>query len=475
VAALATLARSGLVWVVATLRSDFFARLAELPDLVELKAGDGQFDVLAPSFGEIEQMISYPARVAGVSFEFDPSTQTSLHTVIHEAASRDPQSLPLLQFTLDELYKRRSEDVLTFSAYRQLGGLEGAIAQRAEEVFSSLGADLQGALPDVLHGLIVLSEDHPSAATSRRAALSQIAPTQAARELVESFVTARLMVIDRGTGDEKIVGLAHEALLRHWPRILAWITENQELLRVRQRVASAAEQWEREGRNSDFLLAAGKPLADAEALVARRLPLPDKVHELVRQSAGAARRAVRRRRLWIAGTAAAFLLVSLAFGVYSFIQWIRTDQLRLVALDRQAYAEKQESVARQRQREADEQRSVAETALERESAALEAEQEHRAAKEAALVKEQEQRRIAEEALARESKALAAEQQERQAKEAALAEEIRQRRAKDLALQQAEFNLLFRNVALADHDWQHDEIAGARQWLAGTPTEMRRWE
>ena len=60
VAALAALARNGLVWVVATMRSEFFARCAELPELVALKAGQGQLDLLPPTFAEIGQMIRYP-------------------------------------------------------------------------------------------------------------------------------------------------------------------------------------------------------------------------------------------------------------------------------------------------------------------------------------------------------------------------------------------------------------------------------
>ena len=60
VAALAALARSGLAWVVATMRSEFFARCAELPELVALKAGQGQLDLLPPTFAEIGQMIRYP-------------------------------------------------------------------------------------------------------------------------------------------------------------------------------------------------------------------------------------------------------------------------------------------------------------------------------------------------------------------------------------------------------------------------------
>jgi hypothetical protein len=72
VAALAAVARSGLAAVVATMRSDFFARCAELPELAALKAGQGQLDLLPPTFAEIGQMIRYPARDAALRWGKDP-------------------------------------------------------------------------------------------------------------------------------------------------------------------------------------------------------------------------------------------------------------------------------------------------------------------------------------------------------------------------------------------------------------------
>src|SRR4029079_7424809 len=68
VAALTALARSGAVWVIATMRSDFYPLCADLPPLAALKEGGGQYDVLPPSFAEIGHMIRCPARVAGLRF-----------------------------------------------------------------------------------------------------------------------------------------------------------------------------------------------------------------------------------------------------------------------------------------------------------------------------------------------------------------------------------------------------------------------
>ena len=104
VKALAALARSGHVWVIGTMRSDFYPRCADLPELAALKAGAGQFDLLPPTAPQLAQMIGDPARAAGLRFE-EKATGERLDHVLQETALRDPQALPLLEFTLAELYQ----------------------------------------------------------------------------------------------------------------------------------------------------------------------------------------------------------------------------------------------------------------------------------------------------------------------------------------------------------------------------------
>jgi hypothetical protein len=105
------------------------------------------------------QIIREPARVAGLRFEED-ADQGRLEGVLQESASADPESLPLLEFVLDALYEAgRDRRLLTFAAYRALGGLEGAIARRADEVVDALAHDVQDALAVVLRALSTVRLD----------------------------------------------------------------------------------------------------------------------------------------------------------------------------------------------------------------------------------------------------------------------------------------------------------------------------
>jgi hypothetical protein len=124
VAALDALARSGLVWVIATMRSDFFDRLETLPALAALSAGEGRYVLLPPDEAEIGQIIRQPAREAGLRFGTDPVSSQSLDDTILHATGRASGALPLLSFLLDQLWRRRTpEGTLTFAAYDNLGGL----------------------------------------------------------------------------------------------------------------------------------------------------------------------------------------------------------------------------------------------------------------------------------------------------------------------------------------------------------------
>ena len=266
---LSALARSGRVWVIATLRSDFFIRCREVPELMALKDGQGLYDLPAPAPSEIGQMIRLPGQAAGLLFEEDPQTGEHLDEVLRDAALGDPASLPLLEFTLEQLYQQRTDDgLLTFKAYRDLGGIEGAIAKRADAAFSDLSPQGQAAFDQVMRALVNLGEGEKSLPTRRWASLDRLLDDAGRKEMVDRFVAARLFVSDRGEDGTAVVSVAHEALLRSWPRLTTWLTENQEFLRSRARASEEAGRWREERRARDFLLPPGKPLADAEALLA---------------------------------------------------------------------------------------------------------------------------------------------------------------------------------------------------------------
>lgn len=272
---LQALARGGRVLVVATCRNDFYPRLAEYPQLMANKAQGAHFDLAPPTRAEITQMIRLPARAAGLSFGFDPATQTRLDDVLCDDAAHSPDALPLLQYTLEELYRQRGpQGELSFEAYRQLGGqpggsaggLEGAIGLRAESLIAALLPIQQEALPHVLSLLVMLSGDE-SRVTGRRALWAELRGP-AERELVQALVDARLLVSDLIDGQAGF-RVAHEAILRRWPRVTDWIAAHLQALQLRSRLRTQVQRWLDEGRSAEYLLPKGKQLTETRELLQR--------------------------------------------------------------------------------------------------------------------------------------------------------------------------------------------------------------
>jgi len=311
-ASIDALARSGRAWVIATMRSDAYPRLVDAPAVMALKEGEGQFDLLPPNIREIGQIIRFPAAAAGLRFEVRPGSGERLDDVIRDAAARNPGALPLLQFLLEALYQRRSrEDVLTFRAYEDLGGVEGALAQRAEAVFASVGVAAQQALPSVLRELVTLGGDDDSKALRRIAPRSAFVAAEAI-ELVDALLEARLLVGTLGADGEAAISLAHEALLEFWPRLRAWRDDDRELLIVHARLATATRAWEKEGRSADLLLARGKPLAEAMALRTAGMNLSTPEAALLAASERRARRFAQLRAGAVVGLAVLATVAGLA-------------------------------------------------------------------------------------------------------------------------------------------------------------------
>jgi hypothetical protein len=267
------LARSGHVWVIATMRGDFFSRLDDFPRLSDL-AETGLFRLAAPQAAEIAQMIRKPAELAGIRFERHPDTRVPLDSLILEEAADDPASLPLLEFTLDELWRRRTgEGLISYEAYERLGGLSGGIARRAEEVVRELEkneGDIAGSIDAVLENLITIGALNAEA-TAATAPYSEVANTPERARIIDCLIAERLVVTDVRPGEaDPVLRLAHERLIQHWPRLAAIVRERRDFLITRARLKSDAEAWVHAREPDDLLVSSLRRLDSGRELLASK-------------------------------------------------------------------------------------------------------------------------------------------------------------------------------------------------------------
>jgi DNA-binding SARP family transcriptional activator/WD40 repeat protein len=249
--------------VVATLRADLYDRPLGHHRFGGLVAG-GAVPLVGMSASELERAIVGPAERAGVTFD------GSLVAELVAAVADRPGSLPLLEFTLTELFDRRESAAVTLDDYRRIGGLTAAIGARAEDVYRSLEGNAQDASRLLFLRLVAVGGEHPDLRrrTTRRELQGIAALGAEADRLLDAFGAARLLTFDRDPATrEPTVEVAHEALLRSWPRLAGWIAEEGHGLEIRSDLTVAGGVWDREGRRDADLYRAAR-LAAVEAWAA---------------------------------------------------------------------------------------------------------------------------------------------------------------------------------------------------------------
>ena len=278
----------GSTVVLITMRADFFGKCASIPGLA---ARLSERDVLVAPMDqtELRRAILLPAEKVGLQLE------KGLVDTILDDLGTEPGSLPLLQHTLFELFEGRRGRWLTIDHYRAIGGVKGAIAKRAETVFEKLTPAQQAAARRILLRLTQPGEGTED--TRRRASVSELIPAgegSAAMEAVVNELTgARLVTTSRNESGEEVVDVAHEALIRGWPRLHSWVAENPVALRIHRDLTRAAEAWADNNRERSFLFA-GPRLDETAAFAARN---PDDLNELERTFVTASKRARQTRTI----------------------------------------------------------------------------------------------------------------------------------------------------------------------------------
>jgi WD40 repeat protein len=274
------------VVVLATMRSDFLAVFQNASSLIDLP-----YELLPVgplSSEDLSWIIEQPARVAGVDVE-----SALVQAMIADCEGGD--ALPLLAFTLRELYERTDSGRMDVRAYRdRLGGLHGAIARVADELVDA--ADLEPAQEDQLRRALLtmvrLTEDDKWV---RRVGTWDDVP-EAIHPLLKRLVTARLLVAG-GDSDRRTIEVCHEALFRSWGRLAAWLDQNIESLRLRRDLHQAARSWELGGHDAGELWRGVRLGRATELTRSGDVPLEDVDREFVDASQQAERAQLRREAL----------------------------------------------------------------------------------------------------------------------------------------------------------------------------------
>jgi WD40 repeat protein/predicted Ser/Thr protein kinase len=304
----------GRAVVVAAVRADFYGRFADYPELAELLAANhvlvGQPDVV-----ELRRAIERPAARAGLHVEPD-----LVDALVADAAGQ-PGGLPLLSTALLELWLQRSNRTLSLAAYRESGGIESSVARLAEHAYARLDETEQPVARTIL--LRLAGEGEGDSIVRRRAPLSELDPdgNETVSRVLGVLTESRLVTVSEGS-----VEVAHEALLREWPRLRDWIEDDGQGRRLRHHLAEAARTWDAGGRDQDELYRGARLSAALDWTSDHGSELNElerqfvaESHEQSDQETRRIRRTNRRLRVLLAGVAV-LLVAAVVGGILAVVQ-----------------------------------------------------------------------------------------------------------------------------------------------------------
>ncbi|MGD0553504.1 MAG: hypothetical protein ABSA93_00850 [Streptosporangiaceae bacterium] len=306
-------------YVIAGLRADFYERATGYP-VLRAAMQSRQLVLGAMTPAEVRDAIALPTRSVGLTLD-DGLVERLLRDLgVDETGGYEAGRLPLLAHALRATWQRRSGDRLTIEGYEATGGIHGAIAKTAEDVYARLDETGQETARRLFLSLVRIGDGEATTDTRRRVSTenlyAQVPDPDATRTVLAAYTDARLL-----TSGGQAVEITHEALLRRWPRLREWIDEDRSGNLVRQGVEEAAAAWDQEGRDPAALYG-GVRLAAARSWTAdpgheRELSPP--ARDFLTASDHRRRRGVRRRNEIIAALTA--LVVALGFLTgFAFVQ-----------------------------------------------------------------------------------------------------------------------------------------------------------
>ncbi|MBV9731519.1 MAG: hypothetical protein JO275_02010, partial [Verrucomicrobia bacterium] len=278
VTVLCALARCEGIYVIAALRSEFYAHYQRFPELVDLTSGGGRYELQPPTAREIGNMIRVSAEVAGLRFERDPKTGRSLDDYLVKAAMNSSEPLPLLEHLLSRLYNRqldREDGLLCWSDYSQLGRLKNALAQHAEVVFLRLNRDEKHVFKFLIRQLLARGVGKENVFIRRLVPYHDLVSSPkfndrqsaAARSLVDGLTAEGLLSADPDSKHSRLISLPQDTLLNNWPTLLRSLSEDEHFFGMRDRLDEGLRLWLSRGLQSDHLLHDRIALAEAETLL----------------------------------------------------------------------------------------------------------------------------------------------------------------------------------------------------------------
>jgi len=324
----------GQTLVILTMRADFYGKCAAN---AELAAAFSDHHVLVGPMTEDElcRAIERPTQLVGCELE------AGLMDLLVQDVRRQPGALPLLQHALLELWNKREGRRLTVKAYQEIGKLEGALQRRADATLKAFSQDEQELCRRTFLRLTQPGEGTED--TKRRVSMQELlslsGKSTAEEDIIQKLADASLLTTEGDlTHKDAFVEVAHEALIRGWPRLRQWLDEDRAGLRLHHRISEVAQEWQRSNKEEGMLYR-GARLTQAQEWRERNEAQLNLIEREFLDASIAERqkleRQQRQRRRLLVGAVVLFAVLFMAAtgaAIFGFLQKIETEKQKQVAV-----------------------------------------------------------------------------------------------------------------------------------------------
>ena len=252
------------VWLIFSMRNDFYHKFITYPDLSELKDDSILYDLPKVLHSELQEIVEEPAKKAGLKWEINEQGIPLNRTIIHDI-NRGVDDLPLIEFALSELYNLRNEDnVLTFKAYEEIGKIDGAVIQYVNRFYNTLSEKEKDLFYQLLSALIAPSLDSKKLYFRKTALLKDWQKSEIHRQLINNLIDSHILTSGKDENDEATVCLVHEILISSWTVIQDWIAQEKYFIENNNHYENLSKYWTTHNQSKNDLLNGSEAIKKSE-------------------------------------------------------------------------------------------------------------------------------------------------------------------------------------------------------------------
>ena len=252
------------IWMIFSMRSDFYHKFTAYPHLSELKNNSIIYDLPKILHSELQEIIEEPARKAGLKWETNEKGIALNRTIIHDI-NTGVDDLPLIEFALSELYNLRDENnVLNCKAYEEIGKINGAVVKYVDNFYNTLTEKEKEFFYQLLSSLIAPSVENKNLYVRKTAQLKDLQKTELHKQLIDKLINSHILISGKGENGEATVSIVHEILITSWKVIQDWIKQEKYFIDSNNHYENLSKYWTERKKTKNDLLQGTEAIKESE-------------------------------------------------------------------------------------------------------------------------------------------------------------------------------------------------------------------